>query len=206
MQQKGKLIYIEGIRGMAALMVVLHHYLLSFYPAQANGNSSVAHLKTIELWYYKSPFIFLTNGQLYVYIFFILSGFVLSRKFFLEKDMTYLVSAAIKRFPRLYMPVAFSLVVTFILLKFYSITMLKAAQLTKSAWFASLQGDPSVIAFLKSLFFKVMFASDNSYNIVLWTITRELYGSFLVFVVLAGLVAIQNTSFGYLLFCWYSYL
>ena len=35
---KDKIKYIEGIRGLAAIIVVLHHYTLAFYPALNFGD------------------------------------------------------------------------------------------------------------------------------------------------------------------------
>jgi peptidoglycan/LPS O-acetylase OafA/YrhL len=180
-----KISYLEGIRGIAAFMVVIHHFSLAFYPSLASGNLSTAHANSIELLYYKSPFIFLTNGQFYVNIFFILSGFVLSRRFFLEKKIEYLHSAFIRRVPRLYIPVAFSLLVAFVLIKLNWNFTHEAGSITRSIWLTSLGGDPSNIKFLCSFFFNAMFKGDNSYNTVLWTISIELYGSLLVFSILA---------------------
>ncbi len=190
-----KVIYIEGIRGMAAFMVVIHHYLLAFYPAQASGVASNAHFGSLELFYHKSPFIFLTNGQLFVYIFFILSGYVLSKKFFREKNMDYLVSASVRRFPRLYIPVAFALILAYIVLKLSLNFNLEASVITKSVWLASLEGNPSVFHFLAKLLFRAMFLGDNSYITVLWTISIELYGSFLVFSALALTRNLKNSWF-----------
>jgi peptidoglycan/LPS O-acetylase OafA/YrhL len=178
---KSKIWYLEGIRGLAAFMVVIHHYLLAFYPAQANGKLSDAHLGIIELWYHSSPFIFLTNGRFFVYIFFILSGYVLSKKFIEKPNRDYLKSAVIRRIPRLYIPVAFSLIVAFILIRLSFDFNIQAGILTKSAWLQALHGNPSMSHFFKSLLYKAFFHYDNSYNTVLWSITFELYGSFMVF-------------------------
>ena len=42
--EKQKLKHIEGIRGLAAIIVVLHHYTLAFYPALNFGDISQAHI------------------------------------------------------------------------------------------------------------------------------------------------------------------
>ncbi len=190
-----KLAYLEGVRGMAAVLVVIHHYLLAFYPAQASGNLNHVHVDKLELWYYQSPFLFLTNGQLFVYIFFILSGHVLSKRFFKEKEISYLASAFIRRLPRLYIPVAFSLIFAFILLKLSLNFNLEASRVTKSIWLSVLEGNPSCIVFLKILFLQSMFLGDSSYNTVLWSISIELYGSLLVFATLALIYKSKNSFF-----------
>jgi len=192
--EKGKRLgYLEGIRGVAAFMVVIHHYLLAFYPTQASGEIKNAHFAPLELWYYHSPFIFLTNGQFFVYIFFALSGYVLSKKYFLEKEIAYLNSAFIRRLPRLYIPMAFSLVIAFLLMKLTLDFNIEASTITKSIWFAALKGDHSVFKFIESLLIKTMFFKDNSYNTVLWTISAEFYGSLLLFSALALTGKIRNS-------------
>jgi len=190
-----KVVYLEGIRGVAAFMVVIHHFCLAFYPSLLNGVPDSSHLNKLELLYYSSPFIFLTNGQLFVYIFFILSGFVLSKKFFKEKDINYLVSASVRRFPRLFIPVAFSLIIAFLFLKCSLNYNEQVSHITKSIWFASLKGDPSFIHFLKVFFYKSIVVTDNSYITVLWSVSVELYGSFIVFSTLALTRNVKNLFF-----------
>lgn len=192
-----KVTYLEGVRGMAAFMVVIHHFLLAFYPAQASGLVSQAHLPSVELAYHRSPFIFLTNGEFYVFIFFTLSGFVLSKKFFQEKNMDYLVSASIRRFPRLFIPVAFALILAFIVLKLSLNYNTETCVITRSVWFGLLRGNPSIFHFLGTFVFKAMFLTDNSYITVLWTISWELYGSFIVF---SSLALTRNAKNSTLLF------
>ncbi|SFF07879.1 acyltransferase family protein [Spirosoma endophyticum] len=190
-----KVTYIEGIRGLAAFMVVIYHYLLAFYPAHANGRLEEVHLNLLEILYFKSPFLFLTNGQLFVLIFFILSGYVLSKKFMLDKDMDYLASAFIRRLPRLYIPVAVSLIISYIILVLSLDYNSDASIITKSTWLESLKGDKLFITFLKNILISAMFLGNNSYNTVLWSITIEFYGSILVFGSLALIYKSRNSVF-----------
>jgi peptidoglycan/LPS O-acetylase OafA/YrhL len=194
-----KLIYLEGIRGVAAIMVVIHHYFLAFYPAQASGNPSQAHSLTVELWYYHSPFIFLTNGLYFVFIFFVLSGFVLSRAFLSTSTLSSIQSAFVRRFPRLYLPVAVSLIIAFVLIKCSLNYNAQLSQVTGSKWLVFYNGSSSIWVFLKTLAFRAMFLTDNSYNTVLWTISAELYGSLLVFGLLALTHNLKNTIYIFLI-------
>src|SRR5579859_5537778 len=109
-----KIQYLEGIRGVAAMMVVFHHFFLAFYPAYYfGGEPSVSHLGSLELDYWRSPLSFLTNGDFMVCIFFVLSGHVLSTSYFKTNNTEILVSSAARRFFRLYIPLAFALIIAF---------------------------------------------------------------------------------------------
>lgn len=80
---KDKIKYIEGIRGLAAIIVVLHHYTLAFYPALNFGDSNQTNFGngSLELLFANTPLNLIYNGGFAVSVFFILSGFVLSNAY-----------------------------------------------------------------------------------------------------------------------------
>ena len=67
-----KLKYIEGLRGLAAIIVVFHHYTLAFYPALNFAYSNQTHIGDgkIELFIAHSPLNLCYNGGFAVCIFF----------------------------------------------------------------------------------------------------------------------------------------
>jgi peptidoglycan/LPS O-acetylase OafA/YrhL len=69
-----KLFYLDGIRGLAACIVVISHYIQVFYPAALNGRPQQAHSKW-DIWYGHSPINLFYNGQFAVCLFFVLSGY-----------------------------------------------------------------------------------------------------------------------------------
>jgi hypothetical protein len=90
----GKLLHLEAVRGLAACAVVLNHLLLAFWPVFAEDRSI-------------SPLLKVTyKGSFAVAVFFVLSGFVLSLSFFRTRDVRVVTSAAVRRYPRLALPVA----------------------------------------------------------------------------------------------------
>src|ERR1700726_5042738 len=73
-----RIAYLESIRGLAALQVLLLHFLSAFAPDLVftpPPDAIVA--RTIHL----SPLYFLYDGYSAVYIFFVLSAYVLTRSF-----------------------------------------------------------------------------------------------------------------------------
>src|ERR1700720_805693 len=73
-----RIAYLESIRGLAALQVLLLHFLSAFAPNLVFSPPAGAIVApTIHL----SPLYFLYDGYSAVYIFFALSGYVLTRSF-----------------------------------------------------------------------------------------------------------------------------
>lgn len=75
MENKYNLSYIDSLRGIAAIIVIMSHSFLYFIPSVHTGNVIKG---TFEYYLYNSPFTFFYKGSSSVYLFFILSGFVLS--------------------------------------------------------------------------------------------------------------------------------
>lgn len=177
--------HLEGLRGLASLIVVFNHMAVAFYPALYNGNINQIHTRnSLEIFISKNPLNIIFNGNTAVCIFFILSGYVLTNKFFKTQDNNIIISSALKRYIRLAIPIFVSILFVFILMKlnmFYNIT---AAELSKSDfWLGQFwKFNPSVWDMIYNSFYKVMLIGDSSFNTVLWTMNTELLGSFLVFI------------------------
>lgn len=180
----GSTSYIGGLRGFAALMVVTNHMWRVFYPSMITGKISTVHLPYFELLYHSSPFMVITSGFYRVSIFFILSGYILSKNYCETNNGENLISSSIKRFPRLFIPVACSVILSYIFLRLSLYRTQELGLLTKSTWVLYQTPNPSFINFIKVILYKVMFFGDISYNISLWTINPELKGSIILFIVL----------------------
>lgn len=186
---KNKLGFLDGVRGVAMLIVVLHHFGLAFFPAINYLDPGKIHLGdgSTELLIAKTPLNIFFNGGFAVSIFFVLSGFVLSYKFHLSGSRKLLTDYAAKRYFRLFLPVAVSIVLCYVLHLCGLFTNHTAGTLTKSEeWlgglFSGMKGPGDV---LKNLFVDVFLNNDNRYNAVLWTMTIEFLGSLLLFSFLA---------------------
>ncbi|HWY99064.1 MAG TPA: acyltransferase [Bacteroidia bacterium] len=192
MEGSNKIRYLEGLRGTAAMLVVLHHFMLAFYPAYYfGGDPTCSHLGTFELAYFRSPLSFLTNGNFMVTIFFVLSGYVLSHSYINSNKTETLVSSAMRRFLRLYIPVAFTLIIAFILLRANWLLGNQASDFTHSWWLGNIwPKDTSLKTFIECFSYKTMFVGDSTYDTSMWTMSIEFYGSLLVF----GLLALTNNT------------
>ena len=96
--------HFEGLRGIAAFAVVLcHYYSLYYLPLDSNANRVVIH----------SPVMVALYGKLDVSVFFVLSGYVLTAKYFGTKDRAIILNMAAARYPRLAIPALVSFVIAY---------------------------------------------------------------------------------------------
>lgn len=177
-----KLKYLDGLRGVAAFIVVLHHFAAAFYPATYLGEDVVRHTPW-DILFLKTPLGIFTAGNFAVMVFFILSGYVLSEKYFRTGDVKVLTSGAVRRYFRLLPPVLFSMGLAWVLMSLGAMPVKEAAELTGSQrWLAkSWDFAPNLWTLVSEGFYGVFFAFQANYNNVLWTMSWEFYGSFLVF-------------------------
>jgi peptidoglycan/LPS O-acetylase OafA/YrhL len=195
--QKIKLGFLDGVRGVAMIIVVLHHFGLAFFPAINYLNPEAIHLGdgSTELLIAKTPLNLFFNGGFAVSVFFVLSGFVLSYKFHISGSIQLLREYAAKRYFRLLLPVAVIIVICYVMNLCGLFPSQHMGGVTKSGdWlnnlFGGMKGPGDMI---KNIFMDVFFNNDNRYNAVLWTMTIEFLGSLLLFSFLALVGNNKNT-------------
>ena len=180
---------LEGLRGLAAVVVVLTHFFYLFYPALRNGDMKLAHTR-FEDNLYGSPFMFLLGGTLAVAVFFVLSGFVLSIGYFKTHDENIIKKLATGRYLRLMLPALASVLIAFLLISFGAHQLTKNAGDIAASKELSLKWRPEVAP---NLFEAVKLGTLDIFiekekipvNGPLWTMYIEFLGSFLVFGFLA---------------------
>jgi peptidoglycan/LPS O-acetylase OafA/YrhL len=174
---------LEGLRGIAAIMVVAFHFLTIFYGVMFARTAvvSVQHMR-LEDNLYGNPISALISGVFAVAIFFVLSGFVLSIGFFQTKNIQIIKDLAAKRYLRLMIPAFASLILCFLLLSLGLSRIQESAIITQSGWEAGVWAfTPNFIEVIKAGVYGIFVENGNAYNGVLWTMTTEFVGSFLVF-------------------------
>jgi peptidoglycan/LPS O-acetylase OafA/YrhL len=110
---------LDGLRGIAALVVVLSHCTLLY---ETLWNTIYLHDKTQGLldpvfWITRTPLSMFVSGTQAVYIFFVLSGFVLTLTF-TKGDGNNILPYLCKRIPRLWLPMAFAVSLSAIIFTF----------------------------------------------------------------------------------------
>lgn len=176
---------LEGLRGLAALGVLLAHILLALFPYLAHYSPRAGDIPQAHWWetYLSLPiFTVFFNGNFAVSIFFVLSGYVLTKKFFETDDIRVLRKGAIKRYPRLVIPAAFSVIFAWSLMSLGWIRTDLVPKLQGAGWPTSQYR--TVYTFQEALwngFVGAPILNDIALNVPLWTIQIELFGSLFLF-------------------------
>jgi len=168
-----KLYHLEGLRGLAALAVLVGHTLGAFWPSRIPMELDPFNLLGLLHVFY--------DGGFAVLIFFALSGYVLTYRAKQNNGITALKSTAIKRYPRLAIPALASIILAYLLLKSGLMFNGDASKQIGSIWLGYFFGfEADLATALKQGFYGAIFTGETSYNSSLWTLTIEFYGALLV--------------------------
>lgn len=178
---------LDGLRGLAALIVVIWHIVAKLFPGLALGRPFPATLE-VEIALFNSPVRMLYDGTLAVCIFFVLSGYVLSYSFFERNHDASILHRLIARPVRLCLPVTINVLVAFIFLS-YGMFLLEGQHVTWEATGAlefiapfeeGANRDLSPKGLIEHIFYLPYFPTPDFarlYNGVLWTMHVEFLGS-----------------------------
>lgn len=171
-----KLDCLEGVRALACVGVVLCHLKGAFFPNSGLAAKIAA-----------TPLHYLFSGNTAVRIMFILSGFVLSYKYFRTGNTDTLEKDAVKRYIRLAFPMAAVTLLVYAMMRLNLFYNSEAALLTGSQEFLGMfnQFEPGIKTALYEGFWASLFKGASGYVGPAWTMTYEMLGSYLIFAVVA---------------------
>jgi peptidoglycan/LPS O-acetylase OafA/YrhL len=187
--------YIDSLRGLASIQVLLSHAMLAFFFGLALASPSSG---TLVGYLAATPLYFLIDGASAVCIFFVLSGYVLTPVFTYSRATADTMICS--RFLRLAIPVIAACGFSAILFKVFGSYSGAAGTIAKSQWLAESWRPSPDLWFLKDALINGLIlgyqdsspfqwfglpasflaAMDDSYVTPLWTLSIELYGSILV--------------------------
>ncbi len=181
--------YLESIRGLAAIQVLLLHFFAAFVPDLVFPGHSSALAASIHL----SPLSFLYDGYSAVYIFFTLSGYVLTRSF--ERQSMRPQLRIVARVVRLGLPALLATVVAAALMVLFGKANVEAGKWLGSDWLSrQWDTDLSTISIIRDGTVNALFlgyrdmpgavflapwqqSTEQSFITPLWTLSIEFYGS-----------------------------
>jgi peptidoglycan/LPS O-acetylase OafA/YrhL len=187
-----RLTYLDGIRGWASLSVVVYH---ATWWMLGDLNPS---LRAVRI-------LFVNDGPFAVEVFFVLSGFALSAGYFRTRRADTVRHLALRRYLRLTIPIAVSVVLAIAMARSGLFFNGAAAEIVhgKGAWLESqfVGADVSAGALKFMLYGVYDFANYDRYGPFLWTMSWEMQGSFLIFGLLLIIRPDRNDRF-----LWYAAL
>ncbi|MGE5458177.1 MAG: acyltransferase family protein [Methanococcaceae archaeon] len=178
-----KITYLDGLRGIAAINVMIMHFFIVLAPAMIYSNRMPSHFGNLEQFFSNTPLGLIGAGNFSVCIFFVLSGYVLTYKYFKTRDNSIIISSAVRRYIRLFVPVFATVMLSFLLSStglfhyYIEAVMISGNNNYANYWTFT----PNIVDAVKQAVWGSFFAGDGTYNPVLWTMTVEFYGSMLVF-------------------------
>jgi peptidoglycan/LPS O-acetylase OafA/YrhL len=190
--------YIDTLRGLASLQVLLSHSMLAFFLGIALASPSSGRLVGYLA---ASPLFFLIDGASAVCIFFVLSGYVLT-PVFANSSATGAAHVG-SRFLRLAIPAVAGCAFSAILFQIFGGDNVTASVVAKSQWLADNWRPSAGLWFLKDAVINGVIlgfqdaslaqwfgfpgsslaSMADSYVTPLWTLSVEFYGSILVLIV-----------------------
>ncbi|ELL3272841.1 acyltransferase [Escherichia coli] len=174
---KDKIESVDGIRGLACLMVIFSHLSLIFFPYVFSGKMTEMHSE-MEYYIYHSPITFFYSGTSAVFIFFSLSGFILTYACCKNNNVLFdSLKMTLSRYPRLMLPTLWSIMICYIVMV---ITPSGFNQLNWIGGMLELK-QHSFLGALYNGFVSAILFCDRSYNIIIWTMQVEFFGSLIIF-------------------------
>ena len=161
--------YFDSLRGIAALIVVIGH----FFP-----EGQIKSLPIINI---------LTDTKLSVCIFFILSGFVLTKNEELNISLTNLIFQCLARFVRLFIPVASISILVYLI---YKTGLMYAGEISQmyqpfTVYQDIYKDEVTIDRLFNFIFLESFFFYNNETTLIppVWTMRPELFGSIFIFII-----------------------
>ena len=209
--------FLDGLRGFAAIQVVLLHYVTAFAPAIGSIDFATPH-PLWQKWIINSPLFFVADGYVAVSLFFLISGTVLTHAFRNGSDG--FLALSVRRLIRLGLPMAGSILLASALYLMLPHAHNEAAAILGSSNWLGSNGpvEINIGTTLKEIFVGGMLLghvkatllpgpvstwiglspASHSYNGPLWTLHLEFYGSLMVLFLVKLEARISRVSHNYL--------
>ena len=189
--------FITGFKGWLALLVVIHHFGLVFFPSLVNGDGRYLFIsKKMTKTIIQSPFNFIGyGGALAVSFFFIISGYLIDKKSY-NKSID-ISNKMLDRYKKLVRPVLYSSLFALVL-----VTICKKIDLFWNPWLSSFSYyknvEPNIILCLYQSFVDTFATGAATFNPPLWTMSAELLGSLFLYILFH--IFKNNEKFYHILF------
>jgi peptidoglycan/LPS O-acetylase OafA/YrhL len=173
-QAEARLESLDGLRGLAALTVALNHYFALFLPALCGPGAKAPEVRAV-------PLALLTQANFAVYIFFVLSGFVLSRS--VESRKFTLPARLAARYLRLTAPMLASLLFAWGLFHLFPTARWELGRLIPNGWVVQMSfvQMPGLGRVFRDGIYGVYLGGFSRLDGVVWTMRSELLGSILIY-------------------------
>jgi peptidoglycan/LPS O-acetylase OafA/YrhL len=188
--------YLDGLRGLLAVIVFVHHFLYAFCPTIIFGGTYQEFLSgnlTLSRFFALTPINIFFNPGTAINFFFLLSGYVQTYHYFKKPELLFLQKSFIKRYFRLAIP---TLAVVLLLYVFHKLHLIDRLHFPPNQlsydWIKSML--PDSLNFWQSIRYGLLdcFNSKAQVYQILWTMPVELYNSWMILILLLVIHSIKN--------------
>ncbi len=188
--------YLDGLRGILAVIVFIHHFLYAFYPWLVFGGEVESYRTgnwTVSRLFALTPLNIVFNPGTAINFFFLLSGYVQTVHYFEKQELYAVQRNILKRYFRLAIP---TLAVVLLVYAFHRLNWIDRKHFPPNPltwdWIQSML--PDNLNFWETLRYGLLdcFNSKTQSYQVLWTMPVELYNSWMVLIALMVTHRIRN--------------
>ena len=170
--------YIDGMKGLACLFVLLGHFT-GIYKYAENATA-------INSWFTqiltKGPLSFFTAESFWLYLFFVLSGYLLTRSTPPRKCREFL-KKCIKRVLRFAIPIMGAAVFTFVIQYTIGFYNFKIQDTISNTWLTHLYGTQLTLRDIIEEPFRVLLLGNSKFNSPFWCLRDMLLASVIIYAV-----------------------
>lgn len=202
---KSRAVYLDNFKGIAAFFVMVHHLLVAYLPVSYYGSNSGGYCDTpLVNWLSQTPFVFFFNGNFWVFIFLMVSGYIMFAQGSKINDQATFSSKFLTRYIKLLIPVIPICIIVFFLKNglnsiFYNV---EVGSGIGSSWLQNGYANP--ISFKDFIFapFTIFLKGDDTFSNAFWMLDKLFISSLMVFVVAFAFQNVKkNKLFYYVLIC-----
>lgn len=169
--------FLDGLRGWAAIVILIHHYVLVFFFQYID----IPLDKTGQLLF--MPLRLFIAGKFMISVFFTLSGFVIAYKFFVFGKRRIIISSAARRYFRLVIPVAVSIFIVFLFMRTGLLSQPKIMNSTNNL-VTDYSFRPDIKEIIKNMFIVPYSEEYVKYNPIIFIIYYEIVASYVIYLLL----------------------
>lgn len=175
MESKKYYSYITGLKGIACIFIMIGHFL-GIYKYSQQFLPGIPLLDTI----FNSRVSFLLNEGYWLYLFFFLSGYLVSKS--QVKTVADVVTKSVSRFFRLAFPVLFSYLLIYLIYCLFGFHNGQTASLFRCDWFQSYYAEQYSIMHVLRSPIDVLFYGNPILNGPYWVLRDMLIASILIYI------------------------
>lgn len=183
---KEQLRYVDGLKGICGIWIILFHYLLAFAIFGYVGfECGVADVDKYDYYFQYFPYSIISNSSCALYIFFAIIAFLPAQHHFRNRDEGWIKRQAVVRYFRLMPPILLIAVLTYFVYTmggFYNQELSIILNNTWDKYYFS--GGLSLTGALTEGLYGAIWQGSAAYNVVFWCMQIIFFGSYMAYAIL----------------------